>query len=112
MQAYDLYLRGRHATRTFGRGNAEEALALFRKATERDPNFAPAWAALGQEVIALRETQFWDGIPEAEAVREAQASMYCVPAPPWCFGPLNRPFDATSSVSYIHRNSGEKTKIT
>jgi TolB-like protein len=75
IEAYDLYLQGRHLSRRAEQASAEEALALYRRATEVDPSFAPAWAALGNEALALRESQFWDGIPEADAIAIAQDSI-------------------------------------
>jgi serine/threonine-protein kinase len=44
-EAYKLYLQGRHIRLDSYRG-AQQAIALFRAAVERDPNFADSWAAL------------------------------------------------------------------
>jgi TolB-like protein/Tfp pilus assembly protein PilF len=42
MEAYDLYLQGRAALRV----RDESAIDLFKAVTEKDPDFAPGWAAL------------------------------------------------------------------
>ena len=59
MEAYDLYLQGRALLRMRGgEGGGEElirAIALFEAATESDPDFAPAWAALA---IAHQVTEY------------------------------------------------------
>jgi TolB-like protein len=45
-RAFELFLRGMEAARTLtGTAGARE---LFQRAIEEDPNFAPAWAALGR----------------------------------------------------------------
>lgn len=66
VEAYEKYLQGKHVLRS-GDGDQREALELFRSANEIDPDFAPAWAARAQTVIALRETAFWGDIPLEEA---------------------------------------------
>jgi TolB-like protein len=72
LEAYDLYLQGRHQTRSAERGSTERALELFRQATKVDPNYAPAWAASALAVIYLRESPFWDGLPADEVIELAQ----------------------------------------
>ncbi len=44
--AYDLYLRGRHFFEQRGEAPLRRALALFRQAAQRDPNFARAHAGI------------------------------------------------------------------
>jgi TolB-like protein len=46
MEAYDSYLQGRALLHKRGRGNLDQAVALFQRTTELDPEFAPAWAAM------------------------------------------------------------------
>ena len=72
LEAYDLYLQGRHQARLAQLGSMVKALELFRQATEADPGYAPAWAASALAVIYLRESDFWEGLPEAEAIELAQ----------------------------------------
>ena len=72
LEAYDLYLQGRHQARLGQPGSMAKALDLFRQATETDPEYAPAWAASALTMIYLRETPFWDGVPAAEARELAQ----------------------------------------
>jgi TolB-like protein len=72
LEAYDLYLQGRHQARLAQPGSMVKALELFRQATEADPEYAPAWAASALTVIYLRESDFWEGVPAAEAIELAQ----------------------------------------
>jgi TolB-like protein/Tfp pilus assembly protein PilF len=44
MEAYDSYLQGRALLHK--RDNLDQAVALFKRTTELDPQFAPAWAAM------------------------------------------------------------------
>lgn len=46
VQAYDLYLRGRHYFYQYGTRSIEAARDLFFRATDLDPNYALAWAGL------------------------------------------------------------------
>ena len=46
-EAYAFYSRGREYYYRYAAADNEQAIALFRKATEIDPQFAPAWAGLG-----------------------------------------------------------------
>lgn len=46
-EAYAFYSRGREYYYRYTAGDNEQASALFRKATQIDPSFAPAWAGLG-----------------------------------------------------------------
>jgi len=46
MEAYDSYLQGRAYLHKRGLDNLDRAVALFKRSTELDPEFAPAWAAM------------------------------------------------------------------
>jgi len=46
MEAYDIYLQGRALLHKRGLDNLDQAVVLFKRSTELDPEFAPAWAAL------------------------------------------------------------------
>ena len=46
-EAYDLYLRGRHAVDRTDRPGAEDAITLFQRAIDHDHTFADAFASLG-----------------------------------------------------------------
>jgi TolB-like protein/Flp pilus assembly protein TadD len=46
IQAYDYYLRGRHAVHQFGKRPVEYAIQMFEKAIAIDPDYAPAYAGL------------------------------------------------------------------
>jgi adenylate cyclase len=66
-QAYAMYLQARAAYRARGDG-VKKSIALYRKALERDPKFAPAWAGLASSLAVLP----WY-VPEAESAAAAAA---------------------------------------
>jgi TolB-like protein/tetratricopeptide (TPR) repeat protein len=47
-EAFQQYLMGRHQTNQFSSASEQKALRHFERATEMDPSFALAWAALSQ----------------------------------------------------------------
>jgi serine/threonine-protein kinase len=53
LEAYDLYLRGRHVRTRATRERLEQALAYFREATERDPGFASAYSGIAETYVNL-----------------------------------------------------------
>jgi serine/threonine-protein kinase len=53
LEAYDLYLRGRYVRTRNTRDRLEQALAYFRGAIERDPNFANAYSGLAETYVNL-----------------------------------------------------------
>ena len=62
-EAYDLFLQGRTLTRKFGHQNRVNAVALLERAVLLDPDFAVAWAWLGQAYIYLTLTAEKSMIP-------------------------------------------------
>jgi len=74
-EAYEAYLRGRHAFDMLNRGGQSQARELFQRAIELDPSFAPARSALAMAYVievffGLDPKTF--GVPEARAAaREA-----------------------------------------
>jgi adenylate cyclase len=70
LEAHDCFLRGREMLRRFVREANGEAEALFRRAIELDPRFAPAYAYLaGGQVIDY--SNGW-GTSPAQSLEEAQ----------------------------------------
>jgi serine/threonine-protein kinase len=53
LEAYDLYLRGRHVRSGDTKDRLEQALAYFREAIDRDPNFANAYSGLAETYVNL-----------------------------------------------------------
>jgi serine/threonine-protein kinase len=70
-EAYEAYLRGRHALNTWGWESRVRARELFQRAIELDPDFAPAWSALAFTIIA---EVFGAFDPERDEVMEARAA--------------------------------------
>jgi len=59
IETYELYLRGRHLLNQFRRTTTVEAIAVFGRAHELDPEYAPAWAGLAEAHAWLY--QWWGG---------------------------------------------------
>ncbi len=74
LEAYQLYLQGRHQLVRFTREGVVESIAFFERAVARDPSFALAYAA-----IAQAHTQFGiegiRGVMPAEAFARAQRAV-------------------------------------
>jgi TolB-like protein/DNA-binding winged helix-turn-helix (wHTH) protein len=70
-EAYDLYLRGRHALDRWDRIGFEEAAGYLRQAVELDPNSmrAAEWLALAQSNLAV-----WSFVPPREGFERARKS--------------------------------------
>jgi len=68
LEAYKLYLKGRYYSYTFDDDKRQLAVEYFRKAVERDPSYALAWAGLadGYTLVAIALSQ-----EEISAVRES-----------------------------------------
>jgi TolB-like protein/Tfp pilus assembly protein PilF len=70
--AYDLYLRGRHATDLRTAASLEQAADFFRKATDRDPLYARAWAGLA-DVYILQALNYYSAPADAYVKGKAAA---------------------------------------
>ena len=77
LEAYELYLRGRHAWRRRTKEGLELAVDFFQQAIARDPNFAEAHAGLADAYIQLAGHRYrsrGEALPRArEAVERALA---------------------------------------
>jgi serine/threonine protein kinase/Flp pilus assembly protein TadD len=71
-EAFKLYLHGRYFwDRRDKDDNLDKAITYFRKATDRDPSFAQAWAGLAQSYV-LRPTVAYGAEPTLEAMDKAK----------------------------------------
>lgn len=68
--AYDFYLRGREAYGTYTAAANDEALRLYREALRVDPEYALAWAGLG-DAYAQRVLRYGFGIDWADSAAAA-----------------------------------------
>jgi adenylate cyclase len=59
VDAYQLYLMGRHYYLRRNRQSVRTSIDLFRRATETDPNYARAWAALALAHSRTKRTSRW-----------------------------------------------------
>ncbi|MGE5268453.1 MAG: adenylate/guanylate cyclase domain-containing protein [Thiohalocapsa sp.] len=71
MEAYDLVLRGRALSSHATRADNARARSLFERAMELDPNYAPAYVALGSTEIAA-VTQGWTPNP-SDSLKRAES---------------------------------------
>jgi serine/threonine-protein kinase len=69
LEAYDLYLRALFQFQKRGTEELREAASLFRRATQRDPQFARAWAGLASVLSVLPS---WTGAPYDSVVAPAR----------------------------------------
>lgn len=58
LEAYDLYLLGRHHWNKRTKSEMQRALELFRQATELDPTYAPAYSGIADATALLASWQF------------------------------------------------------
>ena len=58
LEAYDLYLRGRHSWRRRTRDGLEQAVLFYEQAIERDPGFAIGYAGLAEAYVNLSNFGF------------------------------------------------------
>ncbi len=72
VEAYQMYLRGRHAIDMRTPAALEDATNWFRKAVDRDPLYARAWAGLA-DVYILQGLNFYAPPKDAYAKSEAAA---------------------------------------
>jgi tetratricopeptide (TPR) repeat protein len=70
-EAYDLYLRGRHALDSWDRTGFEKAVGYFQQALDLDPTAVRAaeWLALSQSNLAV-----WSFVPPREGFERARLS--------------------------------------
>jgi TolB-like protein/thioredoxin-like negative regulator of GroEL len=66
--AYDYFLRGRAGMNFYRQHTVEEALELFRKAIELDPNYAAAYAAAAEACCKLYD---WSGKRDLQLLHTA-----------------------------------------
>jgi serine/threonine protein kinase/tetratricopeptide (TPR) repeat protein len=68
-EAYQLYLQGRYYWNKRNSAATKKAMEFFRQATDRDPNYALAWAGLA-DCYAIPSS----GLPAAEAMPQSKAA--------------------------------------
>jgi len=77
LDAYDYYLRGIAAVRQDTQETVSEALELFHRATELDPDFASAYG-MAAWCYVRRKTNGWTTDPEKEKAETAQIARRAV----------------------------------
>ena len=68
LDAYDLFLKGRHLIEQRGDG-IPRGLGVLQKAIELDPHFAPAYAAVSEALILMG---VYDALPPAQSMPKAK----------------------------------------
>ncbi|HEU5237644.1 MAG TPA: tetratricopeptide repeat protein, partial [Pyrinomonadaceae bacterium] len=69
IEAYNLYLKGRYHERRFTAKEVQTGIDYFRKAIEKDPGYALAYAGLADSYVALGT---YYALPPAEAFAQAR----------------------------------------
>ncbi len=69
-EAYDAYLKGRYLVTKDTLPDLERSIAYFDEATEKDPNFAPAYAAAVEARVLLTT---WKNSPSTEVLAKSKA---------------------------------------
>ena len=72
LEAYDLFLRGRQLWNKRTGADIKSAIGYFQEATEKDPNFALAYAALGASYVILPR---YSDATRAESLPKARAAV-------------------------------------
>ena len=80
-KAYDYYLRGRRFFYEFTRRQFHNAIRMFRKAIEQDPNFALAYAGMADAYSLLYQ---WADTSEENIGRANEASIKAITLDPDC----------------------------
>ncbi|HVF39738.1 MAG TPA: protein kinase, partial [Gemmatimonadaceae bacterium] len=71
VEAYELYLKGRFSWNERTRPKLEEALAYYRAAIERDPQFALAYSGMAEAYVNMSNFEY---MPSAEALARAEVA--------------------------------------
>jgi TolB-like protein/Tfp pilus assembly protein PilF/HD superfamily phosphodiesterase len=106
LEAYDLFLKGRHAFNQWSVEGYRTASEYFKKAIEIDPEFRQAYSYLASSYSARMS---WNGdLSPAEALN--QISKYLDEA--WRRGPSDNDYLTKAFVEFfIHKNFGESEKL-
>jgi adenylate cyclase len=76
VEAYHLYLRGRHHWNQLGPDSLNRAIECFREVIARDPAYAPAYAGLADCYIALAESGY--ASPKETMPKAKQAALQAI----------------------------------
>jgi TolB-like protein/DNA-binding winged helix-turn-helix (wHTH) protein/Tfp pilus assembly protein PilF len=77
--AYDAYLKGISYLSQAGCQDFESALSYFQMATDKDPNFAPAFSSLADAYFSLADWRCWQTEPFDRAVIAASKAIELEP---------------------------------
>ena len=81
LEAYDLYLLGRHHWNKRTQGEMQRALELFRQAVELDTSYAPAYSGIADASALLASWQFASGdVMYPQAVAAARRAIELDPS--------------------------------
>jgi len=78
-EAHEAYLKGQAGYAKLTRESVENAIQHFEEAIERDPNYAPAYAALGRSYFSAAQSlgaiSSREGMPKAESAAESALEL-------------------------------------
>lgn len=98
LEAYNLYVRGRQLAATRHGEKIKQALQLFERAVEIDPEFALAWVGLGDTSFWLGNGGFIDPVESREKMRQAIEKALALD---------DQLGEAYASLAMLHYDSGE-----
>jgi eukaryotic-like serine/threonine-protein kinase len=73
LEAYQLYLRGRHQWHKRHEGGLQESVRCYEQALDRDPGYALAWAGLAESYVVMGIGTY-DILPPREGMPRARAA--------------------------------------
>ncbi len=79
VEAYELFVRGKYLLQISTPDSETKAVDLFTQAVARDPEYAPAWAALALAYLAKSQYQLDRKESEAKAGEAADRAIYLDP---------------------------------
>ena len=77
LEAYQLYVRGQKLMSNLRQADAEQAAALFQRATVLDPGFARAYLASGQALLLAQQDRHVGDHPSWKPVSKSDTSAHC-----------------------------------
>jgi len=98
LEAYSLYIRGRQLAASRNGGKMEQALQLFERAVEIDPEFALAWVGLADTSFWLGNGAFIDYGESREKMRQATEQALVLD---------DQLGEAYASLAMLHNESGQ-----
>jgi eukaryotic-like serine/threonine-protein kinase len=99
--AYELYLKGREASRIWTREGLDRAIEAFQGALQRDPSFAEAWAGLADTYSVL------DHSPDATSLKPEESYRLATQAAERALSIDSKSAEAHAALGHILTHQGD-----